>query len=142
MSIVENLKADAASDVKLMEEKLSTSVGRKWLKYGLYGLLGLVILTLSFCALKSCTSMGPQEHKAFINENYVQPRVQQATPVQYEQPASVVVQQGGSGIRTAVAAGTLGYMVGQHRAIAASPTTIIHRTVIIRRNTPVCSGRR
>jgi hypothetical protein len=87
MGLFDNLKQDVESDMKKLgkaskqaEQKLDTKDGRKLIRYGAYILIALVILSLGYCTLKSCT-MGPQEHKAYIRTNYVDPYVARDTVI-------------------------------------------------------------
>lgn len=137
MSILDKVKASVSEDarkaeftLKQMEAKVDTTQGAKVLKYVLYALAAIVVLGLGSCMFKACT-MSPQEHKAYINENYVQPQAQQPVAVA---PQPVVVQ-GNSGAGDMA----LGYIIGRTMSNGQvynghnAPTTVVNnRTYIIR----------
>lgn len=121
MGLIDNLKEDFQKDaekakegLKEVETKAATPEGRKWVKYGVYALVAIIVLSFGSCMLRGC-GMNSQQHKAYVNDNYVAPQTQQV-PAQ----APAIVQQGsgysGSDMMLGAAAGALaGYVVGQSR---------------------------
>jgi hypothetical protein len=147
VNIYDNFKADVAKDTKLTEEKLNTTEGRKWVKYAVYGAVGVLFLMIGACVVNSMFMSAPQ-HKAYVNENYVQPALEVQQVAAQPQPVYQNNPDPMSGVLTGMVIGSMmsngmaynghnGYYDNRYRG--PSRTVVVNKTVVVNRTivTPV-----
>lgn len=153
MSLLNNLKNDLKNDANKMkveagklETKIDTPDGRKWIRYVAYGSLVIFFLIIGSCMLKAC-KMTSQEHKAYINDNYVNGGnsgmiYPNQTPIQ-SQPIIVQNESGASSFlagmiigRSLMPDGSVYRGTPEQKTIIVNNYNITHPKTVVSTNTP------